>query len=105
MCATCGCGADAPDHRPRLRRIQLEADVFAKNSLYARGNRKRLRAQGTLAVNLVSGPGAGKTELLARTLTDLSGRFSAFVVVGDQHTSRDAERLTTAGIAALQINT
>jgi len=57
-------------------------------------------------VNVVSGPGAGKTELLAKTmalLTDRGRRVAA--VVGDLATDNDARRLAASGAPARQIIT
>jgi hydrogenase nickel incorporation protein HypB len=58
-----------------------------------------------LAVNIVSSPGSGKTELLARTLTGLAGRWSMAAVTGDLATENDAARLTATGAPAKQILT
>lgn len=57
-----------------------------------------------LALNLVSSPGSGKTELLAQTLKRASG-FRTAVIEGDQQTANDAERIRATGVRALQINT
>jgi hydrogenase nickel incorporation protein HypB len=56
-------------------------------------------------VNLVSSPGSGKTTLLARTAADLAMRLPMAVIEGDQHTTRDAERIRAMGVPAVQINT
>ncbi len=58
-----------------------------------------------LALNFVSSPGSGKTQLLVRAIGDLKDRFSIFVIEGDQQTSNDAERIRATGAPALQINT
>jgi hydrogenase nickel incorporation protein HypB len=57
-------------------------------------------------VNVVSGPGAGKTALLARTLSALRlrGRRVA-AIVGDLATENDARRLASSGAKARQIIT
>jgi hydrogenase nickel incorporation protein HypB len=55
--------------------------------------RGRLAASGTLAFNLVSSPGSGKTRLLERTLEALGSELPMAVVTGDVQTRNDAERL------------
>jgi hydrogenase nickel incorporation protein HypB len=56
-------------------------------------------------LNLVSSPGAGKTTLLERTIRDLRGEASLFVIEGDQATANDGERIRRAGAPAVQVNT
>jgi hydrogenase nickel incorporation protein HypB len=86
--------------------VRLAASVLAGNDEQAARNRARLDAAGVLAVNLVAGPGAGKTSLIEATLAGLQGRARVGVIEGDLAGSVDAERVLRAGAAeALQINT
>lgn len=85
--------------------IQLETALLDKNQRIAERNRGWLSGRGVLALNLMSSPGAGKTSLLVRTLTDLKSEVAMAVVEGDQETSADAERIRATGAQALQINT
>ncbi len=48
---------------------------------------------GILALNLISSPGAGKTSLLERTLTDLASEFRMAVIEGDLQTDNVTLRL------------
>jgi hydrogenase nickel incorporation protein HypB len=89
----------------QTRLIQLEADIMAKNAIFATANRDRFSASGILALNLVSSPGSGKTTLLCRTLTEIAGEFPVAVIEGDQQTSADADRIRATGAPAIQINT
>jgi hydrogenase nickel incorporation protein HypB len=68
--------------------------------------------RGTLVVNLVSSPGAGKTSLLEATARHWGDQHALAVLVGDIATDRDAERLaplmpvrqlTTGGACHLEI--
>jgi len=61
--------------------------------------------KGILVLNLMSSPGAGKTSLLVRTLSDLKDELSMAVIEGDLQTSNDAERIAATGARTLQINT
>ena len=58
-----------------------------------------------LVLNLISSPGAGKTSLLERTLTDLGGEFRMAVIEGDLKTDNDARRVAATGAIAFQIET
>jgi len=85
--------------------VRIEQDILGKNAEYARANRQRLAQRGIMAINLLSGPGAGKTALLVRTIEALGSRFPLAVIEGDQQTSLDAERIRATGARAVQINT
>ncbi len=53
----------------------------------------------------MSSPGSGKTTLLAKTIADLKHRLDIAVIVGDQQTNYDAEKIKASGGEAIQINT
>jgi len=76
-----------------VRTIDVRERVMAKNDEIAREVRRRLQQAGVLTFNLVSSPGAGKTQLLERTLADLGSEFRIAVVAGDVQTQNDADRL------------
>jgi hydrogenase nickel incorporation protein HypB len=78
----------------------LEANVGVAGQL-----RARFAAEGTLVLNLVASPGAGKTSLLELTVAALKETFAVGVVEGDLATSLDAERIARHGVPAVQINT
>ncbi len=95
-------------HAPGMsqsRMVQVEQDILAKNNRYAAENRSYFDERGIFALNLVSGPGAGKTALLVKTIELLKDKVAISVVEGDQQTSNDAERIRATGVPALQINT
>jgi len=93
-------------HRPLERKtIELERKVLADNDAHAEANRRWLTAQGVMALNLISSPGAGKTYLLERTLERLRGEVSCAVITGDQCTDNDARRLVGKGAEVRQIET
>jgi len=87
------------------RIVQVERDLLAANDSWARRNRERFAADGTLCLNLVSSPGSGKTSLLVRTVTELAARHPVSVIEGDQQTSNDADRIRATGVSAVQVNT
>jgi len=98
----------AGTHAPGLsqsRMVQIEADILGQNNDYAKANRRWFKAQGILALNLVSSPGSGKTTLLVKIIEQLKNDLAIQVIEGDQQTSNDAERIRATGVPALQINT
>jgi hydrogenase nickel incorporation protein HypB len=84
--------------------VELETRVLAKNDALADLNRAWLASHRVLAVNLMGAPGCGKTSLLERTIRSREPG-SVAVIEGDQATANDAERVRSAGAAAVQVNT
>jgi len=87
-----------------VRVITIARDVHALARESAAEFRLRMAEQGTLVVNVLSSPGAGKTSLLAATADRLRDRARVAVLVGDIATDRDAQRLA-AHAPALQLTT
>ncbi|MEJ2227546.1 MAG: hydrogenase nickel incorporation protein HypB [Alphaproteobacteria bacterium] len=87
------------------RKVQIEQDLLAKNDAFAAENRAFFARHGIFALNLVSSPGAGKTALLVRTISELKDSLPLGVIEGDQQTLNDAERIRASGAPAIQINT
>jgi hydrogenase nickel incorporation protein HypB len=73
--------------------ITVRRDVQARAQATAAQFRAARAAAGTLVVNLISSPGAGKTSLLEATARCRPGGRSLAVLVGDIATDRDAQRL------------
>lgn len=85
--------------------IAVEEAVLAKNEKMAEALRAEFREKGVFAINVLSSPGSGKTELLAKTLERLSGQVSAAVIVGDLATDNDAKRMRGHNAPVVQITT
>jgi hydrogenase nickel incorporation protein HypB len=93
-----------PTLPPRI--LEVRQGLLKANDLLARDLREDFARAGVYVINLVSGPGAGKTELLARTMTVLRERGRRVAaVVGDLATDNDARRLSASGAPARQIIT
>lgn len=115
MCGLCGCGEEEHEHEHESvntihqhdhhELIHIEQDLLAKNNQFAAANRDFFSQKQIFAINLMSSPGSGKTSLLARTISELKQELDMSVIVGDQQTDYDAERLKSAGATAIQINT
>ena len=89
---------------PRI--VEIRANVLKKNDEIARELRRAFADAGVLVVNLVSGPGAGKTALLEATLTRLRAEgLRVAALVGDLATDNDAARLARSGAPTQQIST
>jgi hydrogenase nickel incorporation protein HypB len=88
-----------------MARILYKEKVLSKNEELAAEVRERLATRGVFALNLIRGPGAGKTSLVERTAAWAWGRVRTAALSGDQATENDAVRIRSAGIPALQITT
>lgn len=89
--------------QPRI--IEVRQNILKQNDLLARELRSRYIDAGVYVVNLVSGPGTGKTELLEATLTALHGSHRVAALTGDLATDNDARRLARSGAPVRQIST
>jgi hydrogenase nickel incorporation protein HypB len=87
------------------RAVSIEEDILSRNNQIAAANREYFREHRILALNFVSSPGSGKTELLAKTLEALKNEVKTSVIEGDLQTNNDADRIRATGTKALQINT
>ncbi len=89
---------------PRI--LELRQNLLKKNDLQAARLRTRFHEAGVVVVNLVSGPGTGKTRLLEETLSRLrAASIRVAAIVGDPETDCDAERLARSGAPVRQIRT
>ncbi len=85
--------------------IPVVRNALEANDRIAARLRENFEKTGVLVLNLISSPGSGKTSLLERTLSDLSGEFRMAVIEGDLQTDNDARRVASSGAQAVQINT
>lgn len=85
--------------------IPLVRNILEANDRLADQLRRIYAENKLLALNLMSSPGAGKTSLLERTLTDLRDELRMAVIEGDLQTNNDAQRVAATGAQAVQINT
>ena len=117
MCDTCGCNITPGNQHLVAEGGKLETDTSGKkvvdvlhsllheNDHQAGHNRHHFNAHGTLAINLMSSPGSGKTALLEATIDALKDRYNIVVIEGDLETENDAERIRAKNIPAIQIAT
>jgi hydrogenase nickel incorporation protein HypB len=88
-----------------MNRVVMEKKVLSENDKIAARLRDALEGIGTLSLNFIGSPGAGKTALLEKTLERLPIHTRAAVVTGDIQTENDAIRLRRYGYPVRQITT
>jgi hydrogenase nickel incorporation protein HypB len=85
--------------------VALGVNLLHANQQGADHNRAHFNEWGITCLNLMSSPGAGKTQLLERTLQALSSDLRIAVIEGDMTTELDADRLRRYGVPVIAINT
>ena len=88
-------------HRTKVKIVEEALDA---NNTIARANRDDFDRAGVRVVNFMSAPGAGKTSLLERVVTDVPG-VRVGVLEGDVQGSMDADRLASLHVPVTQLNT
>ena len=86
-------------------KVPVVRNILEANERLAEDNRRIFRQAGLLVINLMSGPGAGKTSLLERTIDALQDEIRIGVIEGDIQSSYDAERISQKGVQVVQLNT
>jgi hydrogenase nickel incorporation protein HypB len=86
-------------------KVPVVRDILEANERLAEDNRRVFREAGLVVINLMSGPGAGKTSLLERTIEALQHEIRIGVIEGDIQSSYDAERISQKGVQVVQLNT
>lgn len=86
------------------RTIEIRQDLHHDARAAASRLRCEMTRRGTLIVNMVSSPGAGKTSLLEATARHWKDQRRMAVLVGDLATDRDARRLQPY-VPAVQLTT
>lgn len=88
-----------------MRKVEVITQVLNANDLTAQENQAVLRDHHVLAVNLMASPGAGKTSLILQTAKTFAGRVRIGVIEGDVASRIDADKVASADIPVIQINT
>ena len=85
--------------------IKVEESIFAANDEKAIATREMMTKNGTFFVNVMSGPGAGKTTTLSALINLMKDKYKIGEMDVDIETSIDAQRVADAtGIESLQIH-
>src|SRR5512136_277135 len=88
-----------------MRKVEVITQILNANDLTAKENQMLLKSHHILAVNLMASPEAGKTSLIFQTVKALSGRARLGVIEGDVASHIDADKVASADIPVIQINT
>jgi hydrogenase nickel incorporation protein HypB len=86
-------------------RVSVQTNVLKANQEIATENRRLFEREGTVVINLMSAPGAGKTSLLEATIRGLRDRYRLAVIEGDLQTDLDSQRIRALGARSHQITT
>jgi hydrogenase nickel incorporation protein HypB len=86
-------------------KVKVVANILEANDRLAAENRKIFQDLGVYVINLMSGPGAGKTSILEQTIKGVNGRIKLGVIEGDIAGDDDARRIEALGAPVVQINT
>lgn len=86
-------------------RVSVRRAVYEENDRLAGGLHERFAARGVFVVNVLGGPGAGKTTSLTRIISRLGDGRRVSVIEGDIASDIDTQALRALGIDAYQIET
>ena len=85
--------------------IDVNVGVFDENNQIADEIRAYNKSNGTLMINIMASPGAGKTTTLLRTIDALKDEYRIGVLEADIEASVDAEKMLAAGAESIQVHT
>ena len=88
-----------------LKIIEVKQSIFADNDADADLLRAQLNEEKTFLLNLMSSPGSGKTTTLVALAEILQKKLRFGVMEAVIDSAVDAEKLSAAGIKAIQIHT
>ena len=86
-------------------KVALVTNILKANDAIAERNRKLFADKNILVVNFLSSPGAGKTTLIKNTILALKAEINIAVIEGDLQSTHDADKISSTGVQAVQINT
>lgn len=88
-----------------VRIIEIAESVFAQNDLAAESIRQQMKEQGTFFINVMSGPGSGKTTTLSAIINRMKDKYKIGEMDVDIETSIDAQRVADlTGVQSIQIH-
>ncbi|MBQ0041025.1 MAG: hydrogenase nickel incorporation protein HypB [Clostridiales bacterium] len=88
-----------------VRTITINESIFANNDIVALENREKMTKNGTFFINVMSGPGAGKTTVLTRLINMLKDEYKIGEMDVDIKSTLDAQTVADAtGVKSMQIH-
>ncbi len=88
-----------------MAKVNLMRRILTDNDSLAEEQRRVLDRYQVIGINVWSGPGAGKTTLIEKTIAELKDRYRIWVIEGDIQGDLDARRVLEQGVGCTQINT
>lgn len=88
-----------------FRVLEVKQSVFEDNNRRAGELREELRQRKIFLLNLMSSPGAGKTETLKRTISVLKDEMTIGVMEADIDSDVDARAISETGAKVIQLHT
>ena len=89
----------------KTRIVRVRESISADNEQSAADLRAELTLAGVKLVNVMASPGGGKTSLILKTIEALRETSRMAVIEADLDSTVDADKMTAAGIPAVQIET
>lgn len=85
--------------------LDVKEQVLEENDRIAVETRESLRRSGTLLINLMGSPGAGKTSVLLQLIKRLGKTYRIGVMEADVDSDVDARTVAAAGAKVVQLHT
>jgi len=86
------------------RTLTIKENILGANLEEAESNRRYLDSRHIRMINLMSGPGSGKTSLILQTINRLKTQYKIAVIEGSIASSIDADKIMQQNIPVVQIN-
>lgn len=88
-----------------MKEVKVLKNILDANTQTAQKNHQLLDEKGILAIDMMASPGAGKTSLIMKTISELGKEIRIGVIEGDLASSVDADKISKTGTPVIQINT
>lgn len=88
-----------------MKSIAIQKRILQSNTEFANRNKKILKENNILTLNIFGSPGSGKTSILEKIIKNIKNQISIGVIEGDLYTTKDGDRIEGQGIQVVQINT
>lgn len=88
-----------------IKIVEIKESIFADNDAEADRIREKLKAEKTCLINVMAGPGAGKTSVLVRTLNEIKDKVKCGVMEADIDSDVDAKKIAATGVDSIQLHT
>jgi hydrogenase nickel incorporation protein HypB len=93
------------DKMDKYKVIEIKQSVFADNNKQADLLREELKKGRTFLLNLMSSPGAGKTQTVLRTIEALKNEMKIGIMEADIDSDVDAYAVAQTGTKVIQLHT